>query len=146
MTQLQLSAIGLLAGALILALGAVALEVLIKRREIQTNDRIVAALIPWVYTAVLAGEKAALWGMENADAVLGSTDKKLVADSLYDILPPVITVPNTGIIIPIATVKAIIPREDFEHLVSQAADAAHGFIDRQEDYLRAQVAALAPKG
>jgi hypothetical protein len=121
-----------------------ALAFIAELRHRTTNpavDDILNALTPWLYKAIIAGEHAALRGMEETDAVLQNMDKAKVANSLYDLLPAVIVLPN-GLPLPVGRLKVLVPRETFASWVKDAYDDTHAFILANETYLRSQVDAL----
>ncbi len=136
--------VSLALGALVIVGTLLALAFITELRHRTTNpavDDILNALTPWLYKAIIAGEHAALWGMEETDSVLQHTDKARVANSLYDLLPAVILLPN-GLPLPIGRIKALVPRDIFAVWVKDAYDATHAFILANETYLRSQVDAL----
>src|SRR5260221_14625715 len=114
-------AIALGAAIILGALALIALVNAARARSQPTNptlDAILNALTPYLYRAIIAGERAVLWGMDGLDAQIQATDKKAVADSVYSLLPDVIVVDNVPL--PISAVKALIPRETFERWVKNA--------------------------
>ncbi len=105
-------------------------------------DAFLDALTPYLYQAIFAGERAILWGFEQADAALLAADRKKVADGVYDLLPDTLIV--NGVPLPIAKVKVLVTRELFEQWVKTVYDQTHAFILKNEAYLKSQVDALKP--
>jgi hypothetical protein len=104
---------------------------------------IIDALTPYIYRAILAGERFALVGSQQLKLTLTGQDKKAIADSVYDALPDYILVGK--IPIPVSTIKLIVPRERFEDLIKDAYESAVAFVARNEVFLKSQVDALVPK-
>ncbi len=133
----------LIAG-IVLVTGAIGYKALIGARgKTPALDGIIEALNPWVYQAILAGEKLALKALAAADTQLESDDKADIANRLYAILPDNLVV--EGIPLPIALVKRFVTRDLFAQMVKDTYDAAHAFILRNEAYLTDQVEKLQPK-
>ena len=137
--------IALALGTLLIVLSLSALAIAARVRG-KTNkpavDEILTALTPWLYKAIIAGERAALWGLQQTDAVITGADKAQVAESLYALLPDVIVI--DGLPIPVARIKALVPRDTFAAWVKDLYDGTHALILANENYLRSQVAALTP--
>src|SRR4051812_9225569 len=76
-----------LVGGLLLLVGLLVLALRARFRS-----AVFQALTGWVYTAIVAGERAMQWGFEDLNARLEGVDKKLVADSIYNLLPAVVVV------------------------------------------------------
>lgn len=134
---------GLLVGGAGLVVTAILLAVLLRARI--TNPTLIdirAALLPYVFRAILAAEQIARQAMEQANESLESADKKAIADSVYALLPDVILI--KGVPLPLALVKRFITREAFESLVKDIYDEAKAFIERNKSFLRAQVDGLVP--
>jgi hypothetical protein len=135
-----------LVGALLILLG-LALRAGIAQIKAQNKnpglDAFLDALTPYLYQAIFAGEKAILWGFEQADAAVQAADRKKVADSVYDLLPDTLIV--DGVSLPVSKVKLLVTREVFEQWVKTVYDQTHAFILKNEAYLRSQVDALKPK-
>jgi hypothetical protein len=142
--QLIVDNLDILVGLIFLAAAAAIAVWLIRQRSTSTGFQrdVIDALLPFVYRALLAGEKVAQDFMQNANVALAGVDKKQVADSVYALLPETISI--RGVAVPIVIVKQIIPRDRFEQLVKDTYDAASAFIKRNQDYLRGQVDALVP--
>ena len=146
--------IALALGGLLIVLALVALAIVARvaarvaapvRSKSTTSSGVVqvlTALTPWLYKAIIAGERAALWGLQQTDSVITGADKAQVAASLYALLPDVIVV--DGLPIPVARIKALVPRDTFEEWVKDLYDGTHALIMSNENYLRSQVAALSP--
>jgi hypothetical protein len=136
-----------LVGALVILLG-LALRAGIARVRAWSQgknpglDAFLDALTPYLYQAIFAGERAILWGFEQADAALLAADRKKVADGVYDLLPDTLIV--NGVPLPIAKVKLLVTRELFEQWVKTVYDQTHAFILKNEAYLKSQVDALKP--
>ena len=133
--------VSLALGALVILGTILALAFITEFRQSNQNpaiEDILKALTPWLYKAIIAGEHAALWGMEEIDVAIQNTDKARVANSLYDLLPDVIVLPN-GLPLPIGKLKSLIPRETFAEWVKDVYDGTHEFILANEDFLRSQV-------
>jgi len=158
-TDLLNIAVAVLIGAVMLILTVIGLEAIIRaRRALQagnavTNpqaDWIIAALTGYIYKAIAAGERSVLWGFQMLQTEIEGVDKKAVADQIYNLLPDVLPVPVPIIgvvIIPIGTIKRVIPPATFEDLVKTAYDDFDALITRNEVYLKqalqAEVDALA---
>jgi hypothetical protein len=74
------------------------------------------------------------------NARLEGMDKKLVADSVYNLLPPLIKV--WGFTVPIAWVKTLVTQEKFEQWVHDRYEQVHAFILANEAYLASQIKLL----
>src|SRR4051812_44557340 len=139
-------AVAVLIGAAVI-LTALALTAFVARLRQSTAqpgiDEVLDALLPYFYQAILAGERAALWGMQQTDSILTGVNKAQVANSLYDLLPDVILVGE--IPLPISTIKRLVTREAFAAWVKELYDGTQAFIRTNEDYLRAQVETLKPQ-
>jgi hypothetical protein len=98
------------------------------------------ALKEWVLKAIFAGERAAVWGLQELGRKIDGWDKKAVADSVYNLLPNVL--PVGRVLVPIGFVKQLVPRERFQDMVQDTYEEIHGFILRNEGYLASQVDAL----
>jgi hypothetical protein len=98
---------------------------------------VLQAIQPWVYKAILAGEKLAVEALDSFDTQLSGADKATVANSIYDALPEFLTVGTISI--PINIVKSLITREHFAELVRDAYGSAHAYILRNRDFLIKQV-------
>jgi hypothetical protein len=141
------AAVALLIGATVILLGlalrALVEAVMARLRQSSTSGEsptltaLFDALMPFIYQAILAGEKIALWSMDQTDAVLTGLDKAQIANSLYALLPDMLMI--NGVPLPIGRIKALVPRDLFALWVKEAYDSAHGFILRNEAYLREQV-------
>ncbi len=107
-------------------------------------EAVLAALEPWVFRAILAGERAVLWGFEEIDAKLAGIDKKQVADSVYALLPDVIFVGNRPV--PVSFVKTLVTPQVFEGWIKSLYDQADAFIERNKQYLHDQVERLKVEG
>jgi hypothetical protein len=120
-----------------------ALEAQNKKIANPTVHEILQALTPYAWEAVLAGEKSVLWGIDQVGARLEGTDKKAVADLLYNALPAIIMVGSVPL--PIGVVKTFITRPMWEALVKTVYDGATARIEASKPWLISQVDALAPK-
>jgi len=105
-------------------------------------QEILNALDPYIWRAIMAGERTVVWGMDQAEAWLEGADKKAVADSVYALLPDTVVV--GGLPLPIGAVRSFVPREVFEARVKDLYDSADAFIQRNEAYLKGQVDLLKP--
>src|SRR5579859_1637091 len=121
MTNLEIALLGL-AGALTILL---AMSVLGIGKHFQqdphtppTMDALFGALQPYLLKAVLAGERAVIWSLDATDGKLKGVDKKAVADSIYALLPPSITI--KGITLPLEEIKLLVPQVTFEGWIKQA--------------------------
>lgn len=133
------------AGLLIAALAIMGIMAVIRQRNAGKEpgvDAILDALQPWIYKAILAGEKLALDAMTDADTRINALDKKAVADSVYNALPETLSI--AGVVLPITTVKRFVTQEMFEQWVKQFYESADAFIERNKSYLQSQVDALKP--
>lgn len=115
---------------------------IVQGKATPTEQKVITAIQPYLYKAILAGQQMALLGLDQFDTKLVGQDKKAVADSVYDTLPDYLLV--AGVPIPIIVVKTIVPRDRFEELVKNAYNEAHSFIMKNEAYLRSQVDLLMP--
>lgn len=143
MSELLAANLGILLGAAILLLGGIGLLAIARLRTTTKDQRTIElldALVPWAYKAVIAGEQAALWGLQEADTLIQSTDRKKVADAVYALLPEVVTVGQR--VLPVAIVKSTVSQERFEELIKQVYDSTHSLILSNEAYLRHQVETL----
>jgi hypothetical protein len=111
--------------------------------QVIPTDAFLDALTPYLYKAIFAGERAILWGFEQADVAVLAADRKKVADGVYDLLPDTLIV--DGVPLPISKVKLLVTREIFEQWVKTVYDQTHAFILKNEAYLRSQVDMLKPK-
>lgn len=138
--------IAIIVGALLILLGIVLVKLFGALRQWAVQKRqpgvnlVLDALQPFVWQAILAGERAVLWGFQEVDAKLTGMDKKQVADAIYNLLPDSVLV--GGRLMPIGLVKTLITREAFEELVKQVYDQADAFIERNKSYLHDQVELL----
>ncbi len=107
-------------------------------------EAVLAALEPWVFRAILAGERAVLWGFEEIDVKLAGIDKKQVADSVYALLPDVILVGTRPV--PVSFVKALVTPQVFEGWIKSLYDQADAFIEQNKQYLHDQVERLKVEG
>src|SRR5260221_5551262 len=133
--------VALAMGALLIVLSLSALAIANRVRgktDKPAVDEILTALTPWLYKAIIAGERAALWGLQQTDSVITGADKAQVAESLYALLPDVIVI--DGLPIPVSRLKALVPRDTFAAWVKNFYDGTHALILANEDYLRSQVA------
>lgn len=129
-------------GSLILAGIAVSNILSILRKDATpTVQAILDALLPYAQKAIVAGEKLAVEGLDQIDRELDGTDKAAVANSIYNLLPDVIYV--AGRAIPTTLIKHLIPPEDFAALVKRVYDETDAFIERNRDYLKKQIPAIA---
>lgn len=79
-------------------------------------------------------------GFKLLDTELSGVDRKSIAVSVYDALPPVIWI---GVIpVPVSLIKIRFSRDDFESLVEQVYQETHEFLLQNETYLTAQVDAF----
>jgi hypothetical protein len=135
----------LLIGALVILLAYIALAAIGHLRRKYANpglDAILNALTPFLYRAIVAGERAALQGLRDADAILTGADKAAIANRLYALLPDTIMVGK--IPVPVSRIKALVPRYLFAEWIKDAYDATHAFLIRNEEYLQAQIRVLEP--
>jgi hypothetical protein len=100
------------------------------------------ALVPYAYQGIFAGERMAVSVFDEAEAYIAAADKKAVADSIYDLLPTSITVGKYTISTDL--IKRLVPREEFQRLVENLYNTADAFFQRNEQYLKDQVASLPP--
>lgn len=103
---------------------------------------VIEALVPYIYRAILAGERMALLGLTQLDTELAGEDKAAVANSIYNLLPDFLLIGKVPV--PINMVKMLVPKDKFEALVKDAYEAAHGFLLKNENYLTAQIFELEP--
>src|SRR5258708_13007314 len=85
--------IALALGALLIVLSLSALAIAARVRgktDKPAVDEILTALTPWLYKAIIAGERAALWGLQQTDAVIPGAAKAQAAQPPYP-LPPTLT-------------------------------------------------------
>ena len=139
----------LLVGALIIvgAVGLLGLFSVLRKRITNPKaaslfDLVVAALTPYLYKAIFAGEKLALLAMTDLNVKLDGLDKKAIADQVYDLLPSSLLVGD--IPMPIGLIKTIVTKSAFEALVEQIYTESHLFIIKNEDYLKQEVDAFLP--
>lgn len=104
--------------------------------DVPAISSVESAVAPYVYSAILAGEKLAFQGLDQLKLQLASEDKKAIADSFYNLLPDVIYI--AGQAVPLTLVRRILPVEDFERMVKEAYDRADALIQRNETYLKSQ--------
>lgn len=88
--------------------------------------QIEAVLIPYLVHAVMAGYRMSERGMDEMQVRLHGVDKAAVAAAVYDLLPAEIGP------FPIAVIKAIVSRERFEILVSNAFQQFNLFWDARQ--------------
>lgn len=79
-----------------------------------------AALLPVVYQGIMAAYRTSERAMDEIAARIRGSDKKALADTIYNLIPDVIVV--QGKAIPVSIVKSLIPRWRFEELVQLAFD------------------------
>jgi hypothetical protein len=103
-------------------------------------DLILQALTPYVYQAILAGERAVIWGLDALEDHIAATDKKKVADSVYNLIPDAIVV--GGVTLSSDAIKRLITRDEWQNFIKTQYDAADAFLQRNEVYLRGQVEQL----
>lgn len=134
--------VALAIGAILLIVAWLLLQAIVRFRATGTPgvQAVLDALVPYIYQAIFAGERAVVWGFDVLEERIAATDKKAVADSIYNLLPPVIAVGS--ITVPTTLVKRLVPREEFERLVKDAYDSADAFLQRNEQFLKDQVAVL----
>jgi len=133
----------LLVGALIILFvwALTGLLVSLRTKSAPRVGVVIDALQKWLYLAIFTGERFDLMAMDDLKNGLTGLDKKTIADRVYDLLPDHLTI--AGAPIPVAVVKLIVSRDEFEKLVEDAYQSADAFILRNETYLKAQVAAWA---
>lgn len=136
----------------VLLLAAIALYFIVRRLragedgvvgtadDVPAFEAIELALQPYILRAILAGERAMVWGINDFKTKLAGIDKKHVADSFYALLPDLIMVGSVPV--PLSVVKKLVSADDFYRLIKDAYDAADAFIVRNEVYLRSQVDAF----
>lgn len=130
-------------GAVLILLGTLLLKALREQQgKSPSADGIIQALLPFVYKAIFAGEHYARLSLQNAGTALDGLDRKLIADTIYDALPPVLMIGR--IPIPIAMIKYVITRERFEAIIEDVYKESKAFILRNDTYIRDQVGALKP--
>lgn len=137
--------IGLLIAAAVTGVSGLLWRIIQKQKATASAPNVVEffeALTPWLYKAVLAGEKALIWSLDEADQKIEGADKKAVADSTYALLPDSLLI--GGRPIPIGLVKTVVTEDLWESWIKGAYDQAHAFILKNESYLRGQVDALNP--
>lgn len=141
-------AVAIAIGCVLILLGIALFHIVqAARASAVTNNQpgisdVLDALTPYIYRAILAGERATLWGLDQVDASIHGADKKAVADSVYALLPDMVMVGSFPL--PLSTIKAFVPRETFEARVKDLYDQADAFIQRNEVYLKSQVDSLIP--
>src|SRR5260221_14679201 len=103
--------IALALGALLIVLSLSALAIANRVRgktDEPAVDEILTALTPWLYKAIIGGDRAALWGLQQTEAVITGADKAPVAERLNAPLPHGIV--RGALPIPVARLKALTPR------------------------------------
>jgi Na+-transporting methylmalonyl-CoA/oxaloacetate decarboxylase gamma subunit len=136
---LMQAVVALLVGALLILAGVAVVYIL---RTIQASatpavSAIMDALLPWAMKAVYAGEWTAAQALDDIDRELDGVDKAAVANSLYDLLPPVIVI--AGKTISIDLVKHLITRDMWADLVKRVFEETDALVERNRDYLKKQI-------
>jgi hypothetical protein len=131
-------------GALLLVAGWLLYQLGLRTRATASPSLqgVLDALVPYAYQGIFAGERMVVSVLDEAEAYIAAADKKAVADSIYDLLPPVITLGKYTISTDL--VKRLVPREEFQRLVENVYNTADAFFQRNEQYLKDQVASLPP--
>jgi hypothetical protein len=132
-------AVALGCGALLI-LAALAVFNILSHSKQPALHAVLDALTPYIYKAIFAGERFALLAEQQLDTRLAGTDKKAVADSMYNLLPDFL--PVGRFLLPINVVKMLVPRVQFEQVVQDVYEQTHGFLLKNEDYLKQQVNGL----
>jgi hypothetical protein len=131
-------------GAVVLIVAFIVLKLIaaIKQRWPRSPgvDLILQALTPYVYQAILAGERAVIWGLDALEDHIAATDKKRVADSVYNLIPDAIVV--GGVTLSSDAIKRLVTRDEWQNFIKTQYDAADAFLQRNEVYLRGQVEQL----
>lgn len=128
--MMTLSPIVLVAGLVVLALVLLVLLVVAytqlrdKRQGYPYEARVEAALLPWVYRAIMAAYKASEYALDEFGRRLHGADKAQLARTVYELLPERIEV--AGAIVP---VKAVIGQAEFERMIADAFDGFLVFYD-----------------
>lgn len=112
----------------------------LRKQKLPGVDAILAALQPMVFQAIIAGERAVIWGFDDLEARIESTDKKNVADSVYNLIPDTLWVGTVPL--PSSLVKKLVTRDEFAELVKKTYDGADAWLQKNEQYFRSQVDAL----
>lgn len=135
-------ATAILVGAVILLVVVLVLWAVgqLRKQKLPGVDAIFAALQPYIFQAILAGERAVIWGYDDLEARLEGTDKKKVADSVYNLIPDTLWVGTVPL--PSSLVKRLITRDEFAELVKKTYDGADAWLQKNEQYFRNQVDAL----
>jgi hypothetical protein len=105
-----------------------------------TAQQAIDALGYWVGLAIFAGEKIVVNALDQAEAYLAGIDKKAVADSLYALIPSVITYGELKFSTDI--IKRLVPKEEWQRLVEDAYDKADAFLQANEQFLKDQIASI----
>jgi len=86
-----------------------------------------AALLPYALKAIAIAYKMSEDAMDDIGERMRGLDKKAIADTLYELLPPVIG----GI--PVGIIKTFVSREKFEELVQKAFDGAMSLYELNQE-------------
>lgn len=105
------------AGAGLTALGVWLLPVLRNRRQgYPFESQIEIALLPLIYEAICSGYRVSEWAMDELQVRMHNADKKVIADTMYDLLPDYVA----GW--PVYVIKRLISRDRFRELVQKTFD------------------------
>lgn len=134
----------LLIGAILLALGALLLQVVQTARATPnttpTQAQLLDALKPLAQKGIMAGFALAEDGLAELRVTIDGWDRASIANAAYDLIPDSITV--AGKTIPITLVKTIVTRAAFIDFVKQEYDTFHAWELQNEAFLAGQVAKL----
>ncbi len=102
-----------------------------------TLDAVLDALEKYVRDGIDAAFITTLRAFDTFELWLESADKAAVANSMYDLIPDVVMVGS--IPIPVALVKRLVSRDEFEVMVKDAYDRVNAFVQQNETYFRSKV-------
>lgn len=104
---------------------------LTKKQGYPNEEQIEAALLPFVRYAIIAAYKVSEQQVDTLGDRLRGIDKKLVAMSIYNILPDEVRIPLPGggvLKLPTVFIKQIVSEEDFSGMIE-------GVFGELEDFL-----------
>lgn len=101
------------------------------------EEAIEGALLPYLHNAIMFAYKVSETAIDASQERLDGLDKKLLADAVYDLLPPFLYVGT--IAVPLGFLRTLITRERFSELVQMSFDEFMAFYRTAEERLKSEL-------